>query len=121
MWSGGEGVRLTQKAALLAIQAWPLPYGAPGPLGDELLPRPREGSCVLHGIVDVLVAEDSPTNLQPLFEEPAVQFGDLRVCGGHSSRYIRRMGANQGIEYTKYGTSGSGSGLEVRVKVVTCG
>lgn len=117
----GRRITLTQKAALLAIQAWPFPYGAPGPLGDELLSRPRERGCVLHGIVDVLMAEDSPTNLQPLFEEPAVQFGDLWVCGGHGSQWIGTMRANQGIEYTSYGKSGSGSGLEVKVKVVTGG
>lgn len=81
----GVGISLTQKAALLAIQAWPLPDGAPGPLGDELLSRPRKRSGVLYSIVDVLVAEDSAANLKPLLEELAVQFGKLWVCGGHYS------------------------------------
>lgn len=88
---GGEGFTLTQKAPLLAIQARPLPDGAPGPLGDELLSRPREGGCVPHGIVDVLVAEDSPANLQPLFEELAVQLGESWVCGGHYRQNVKEM------------------------------
>lgn len=83
----GAGFTLTQKAALLAIQARPLPDGAPGPLGDELLSRPRKRRCVLHSIVDVLMAEDSPANLEPLFEEAAVQFGELGFCGRHYGKY----------------------------------
>lgn len=79
-----EGVEerfpLTQKAALFAIQTGPLPDGAPGPLGNEFLPWPCEWCCIPHGIVNVLMAEDSPTNLQTLLEELVVEFGEFGVC-----------------------------------------
>lgn len=94
---GLEGVcALTQKAALLAIQARPLPNGAPGPLGDQLLSWPRKGGGVLHSIVDILAAEDRPANLQPLFEELAVQLSKLWVCGGHCSENGQMMSCQLG-------------------------
>jgi hypothetical protein len=68
---------LTQKAPLFAIQAGPLPDGAPGPLCDEFLSRPGERRRVPDSIVDVLVAEHSPADLESLLEETAVQFGEL--------------------------------------------
>lgn len=90
MMRGGErGFTLTQKTALLTIQARPLPDGAPGPLCNKLLSRSCEWSGVLHRIVDILMAEDSPTNLQPLCEESAVQFCELRICGGHYGQYVK--------------------------------
>lgn len=112
-WGGGT---LTQKAALLSIQTRSLPNSAPGPLGDELLPRPRERSCVLHSIVDVLVAEDSTANLQSLLEELAVQLGEFWVCAGHGNRYDQKKEMhNRGK--VKRVESGSDCGLEVKVKV----
>lgn len=112
-WGGGT---LTQKAALLSIQARPLPDSTPGPLSDELLPRPRERSCVLHSIVDVLVAEDSPANLQSLLEELAVQFGEFWVCAGHGNRYHQNKEVHNRGKVKRF-KSGSGCGLEVKIKV----
>lgn len=75
------GNSLTQKTALLPIQTRPPPDGAPGPLGDELLSRPREGAGVLQRAIDILVAEDGSAHLQPLFEELVVQLVDFRIRG----------------------------------------
>ena len=80
------GTSLTQKTALLPVQTWSPPDVAPSPLGDELLSRPRERAGVLQRAVDVLVAEDGPTHLQPLFEELVVQVVDFRVRG-HDVEY----------------------------------
>ena len=80
------GTLLTQKTALLPVQTRPPPDVAPGPFGDQLLSWSREGAGVLQCAVDVLVAEDSPTYLQPFFEKLVVQVLGFRIRG-HDGRY----------------------------------
>lgn len=64
------------------------------------------------------MAEDSPTNLQPLLEELAVQFGELWVRGGHFSQWIRDQDSEVRIRVQMIRVqSGSGSDTEVKVKV----
>lgn len=72
-----SGASLTEKAALLAVQTWPLPDGTPGPFGDKLLSRTRETSGVPQSLVNVLASQYFSTNLQSLFEELFVQGGKL--------------------------------------------
>ena len=80
------GTSLTQKTALLPVQTRPPPYVAPDTFGDELLSWPQEGAGVLQCTVDVLVAENSPAHLQPLFEKLVMQVIGFRVCG-HDGQY----------------------------------
>ena len=59
-----------QQAALLAVEAGPVPDGAPSVRGDEVLEGAGEGGVVGgEGVVDVGVAEDGAAGLEALVVE----------------------------------------------------
>ena len=98
-------ILLTQKTALLPVQTRPPPDVGPGPLRDELLSWPRERAGVLQRAVDVLIPEDSPAHIQPLFEKLLGEVINFRIRR-HGDQY------NEGVDKTCVGRS---LGFEVKL------